>query len=284
LKKKHIILSSLFLAFRLFAQSQTWQAQPPSNISFTGGNVGIGTTTPITQLHISSASSYASMLLGNSDANGFVITKEASDNSFNIWSGPFGTGSINRFKIANNGNVGLGTGTPVTQFNISSPNSYASMLLGNNDANGFVITKEASDNSFNIWSGPFGIGSINRFKISNNGNVLIGKMTQTNTSYILDVNGFVRANKLVVNTTGADYVFENGYHLRSLKDLDKYVKENHHLPDVTPAKQMNEQGLDVGDNQTLLLKKIEELTLYILQQQKEMEELKTKINRLERQH
>jgi hypothetical protein len=272
---------AFFLALQLCVHAQSWQPAAPNNIYFTGGNVGIGTGTPVTPLHITSSTGYAAILLGNSDVNGFVLTRETTDNSFNIWSGPFGTGSVNRLKITSSGNLSIGGGTPVAQFNITSPGNYVSMLLGNNDATGFVITKEASDNSFNIWSGPFGSGSLNRFKITNGGNVLIGKMSQTNSSYLLDVNGTIRGNKMVVNSTGADYVFEPGYPLPSLPDLKKFIQHNHHLPDVAPARQMKEEGLDVGGNQTILLQKIEELTLYILQQQKDIDDLKAQVRQLQ---
>jgi hypothetical protein len=62
--------------------------------------------------------------------------------------------------------------------------------------------------------------------------------------------------------------------------VEKYIAANHHLPDVASADQMKAQGLDVGDNQTVLLKKIEELTLYVIQQQKELEEVKAENRRL----
>jgi hypothetical protein len=270
-----------------YVHAQTWQYSAP-NTYFSGGYVGIGTgaTTTYAPLHINNGG-YAAILMGDNNSSGFVLTKEITNGgSFNIWSAPFGTeGSINRFKIDNQGNIGIGLGTtaPAAQFHISSPNSYVSMLLGPNTSDGFLMTREGSGStsSFNIWSGPLGSGPI-RFKITNAGNILIGKYSVTNADYILDVNGNVRANKIVVNTTGADYVFEKRYPLLSLDSLRKYIVENHHLPGIEPASQMQKEGVDVGNNQTMLLKKMEEMTLYILQQQKEIQELKARLERLER--
>lgn len=104
-----------------------------------------------------------------------------------------------------------------------------------------------------------------------NGNLLIGKTSQTNAVYRLDVAGSVRANQIVVNTTGADFVFEPTYQLRTLSTLKKYINQNHHLPEIPSAKQMQADGLNVGENQVKLLQKVEELTLYLIQQKEELE-------------
>jgi hypothetical protein len=104
-----------------------------------------------------------------------------------------------------------------------------------------------------------------------NNNVLIGETTQANSSYKLDVNGNIRADKLVVNTTGADYVFDPGYHLTPLDSLNNYIKTNHHLPGIKPASQMQQQGMDVGETQKELLQKVEELTLYVIRLNKQVQ-------------
>jgi len=110
----------------------------------------------------------------------------------------------------------------------------------------------------------------NKFYVMGDGNVLIGKTSQTNTSYKLDVNGKARANEIVVNTTGADFVFEKDYKLRSLKDVEAFVKQKKHLPEVPSAKAMQENGLGVSEMQTKLLQKVEELTLYLIEKDKEI--------------
>jgi hypothetical protein len=128
------------------------------------------------------------------------------------------------------------------------------------------------------WNGPA------FFINSDNGNVLIGKITQTNATYKLDVAGNVRANKVVVNTTGADFVFDSTYNLIPLPALGNYVKEHRHLPGIKPAAEMQQEGLDVGENQTKLLQKIEELTLYIIELNKKVTEQEKKINALEKRN
>jgi hypothetical protein len=63
----------------------------------------------------------------------------------------------------------------------------------------------------------------------------------------------------------SDYVFNDDYKLRSLSSLESFIKQNKHLPEVPSAKEVEEKGISVGDNQALLLKKIEELTLYVIE-------------------
>jgi len=121
-----------------------------------------------------------------------------------------------------------------------------------------------------------------RLAILGNGNVLIGKTTQANPSYILDVAGYARANEIVVNTTGADFVFASSYKLPSLSSLEKYIAHYHHLPEIAPAKQMQAEGLNLGENETKLLQKVEELTLYIIEKDKEIKD-QQQTNRLQQE-
>lgn len=80
----------------------------------------------------------------------------------------------------------------------------------------------------------------------------------------------------------ADFVFNENYQLPTIFEVDAYVKENKHLPDVPSAKQVAEEGYSQHDMNKVLLQKIEELTLYTIQQQKEIQELKTELNNLKK--
>jgi hypothetical protein len=125
-----------------------------------------------------------------------------------------------------------------------------------------------------------GSNDYSKLTILSSGNVLIGKTTQQNSAYKLDVAGFVRANKVVVNTTGADFVFEPAYKLSSLKEVELFIQKNRHLPGIPSAKEMQSDGLDVGEQQSKLLQKIEELTLYLIAQSKKIEDQQQEINQL----
>ena len=99
----------------------------------------------------------------------------------------------------------------------------------------------------------------------------------------LDVRGTIRANEILVNIpSGADFVFDNNYHLMPLDQLSEYVHQNKHLPEVKSASEMEEDGVTMGEFQIQLLQKVEELTLYILQQQDEINTLKQQITELKK--
>ncbi|HPZ88333.1 MAG TPA: hypothetical protein PLQ32_09535, partial [Flavihumibacter sp.] len=69
------------------------------------------------------------------------------------------------------------------------------------------------------------------------------------------------------------------YNLRSLEQVEQFIRQHHRLPDMPSTQQVTSQGADVGDQQVLLLQKIEELTLYIIQLKKELNEIKTQVKR-----
>lgn len=100
----------------------------------------------------------------------------------------------------------------------------------------------------------------------NKGKVGIG--TTNPGSYKLAVEGKIGAHEVVVTTDGwADFVFEDDYNLMSLKDLDNYIQENKHLPEIPTTEEVEANGISVGEMNAKLLQKIEELTLYMIQQE-----------------
>jgi len=109
-------------------------------------------------------------------------------------------------------------------------------------------------------------------------------LTSNPQNYKLAVNGFIGAKEVYVentSTTWPDYVFSNDYNLPSLNDVEKFVNQNKHLPDVPSAAEVAEKGQAVGEMNAVLLKKVEELTLYIIEQNKRMDEQQRKIQELE---
>lgn len=150
-----------------------------------------------------------------------------------------------------------------TAFDITDVN----LLNGNNIANQSIADQNAS------------------FRINGNGiiggNVLIGKTSQTNTSYKLDVNGNIRANQVTVNATGADYVFEPDYHVRSIDSLNNYIQEYHHLPGIPSANQMQGKGNNMGVTQMKILQNEEEMALYIINVNKKVQRLEGKVAQLD---
>lgn len=129
------------------------------------------------------------------------------------------------------------------------------------------------------------------FKILTEKNGKIGIGT-SNPDELLTVKGKIHTQEVLVDLDGAvapDYVFEKyftgfsntmpNYNLISLTDLEAYLKKNNHLPQIPSAEAMKEDGISLKQMNLLLLKKIEELTLYTLQQQKEIDALKEEISK-----
>lgn len=115
----------------------------------------------------------------------------------------------------------------------------------------------------------------------NSGHVGIGT---TNPTHRLEVNGTVRSKEVKVEATNwPDYVFEQGYSLRNLEEVEAFIRQNQHLPDMPSEKEIMENGIELGKMNASLLLKIEELTLYALQHQKEIKLLKVENDLLENQ-
>ncbi|MBW0177574.1 hypothetical protein [Sediminibacterium sp.] len=223
------------------------------------------------------------------------------------------------FTILSNGNTGIGTSSPSEKLAVSGNAIFAGsilasasgsrpiqlsngMIYSNGDNGGWAFGYHAKG-SAGTDRGGFGFyGSGNGLDYyyvgdsyanptittyPDNGNVGIGTRFPSDK---LSVNGNIRAKKLIVSQTGwPDYVFDPAYKLKPLSELSAFIQKHQHLPDMPSAKEVEEKGISVGDNQALLLKKIEELTLYIIKINKEhlqslnsIEQLQKRITELEK--
>ena len=110
------------------------------------------------------------------------------------------------------------------------------------------------------------------------GNIGIGTATP---NCKLAVAGKIRATQVeILSNVNADYVFKKDYKLRSLSEVETYIKNNEHLPDVPSAKEMEGKPQNLSEFDNLLLQKVEELTLYTIQQQKQIDQQKELIESL----
>jgi hypothetical protein len=227
-------------------------------------------------------------------------------------------GGSKRMTVAANGSVGIGTADPLSTLHLygtgstylylersDAMNSEAGIQFGSNTPGSkrfWIFQNEGTEDvRFEAYGLPGETDQVPRMTLNANdknilacqsgGTFAIGNMSPDN-SVRLHVGGDARIDGTLqvasLNTkvwsVAPDYVFEKGYKLDSLEHVEKYVDEHKHLPDIPSAKDFKEKGLDLADMNMKLLRKVEELTLYAIQQEKkdrqrdqEMAELKQTI-------
>ncbi|HEX5717312.1 MAG TPA: hypothetical protein VF179_14220, partial [Thermoanaerobaculia bacterium] len=272
------------------------------------GRVGFRTSTPVLDLHVSTSNTPA-IRLEQTNAGGFTAqTWDIGANEANFFVRDVTGGSKLSFRIrpgaptssvdiSTDGDVGIGTGSPEAQLHVfGSATEDVIMALGPNpDGN------PGTESAFNIaYAGASarGRGTLNvrpdsnavapdpslrfftinqeRMIITNAGSVGIGTSAPSSRLHVnggdirVSGGGFIDDG---VTLNVPDYVFEPGYSLMPLAELESFVKENRHLPGVPNAGDVKQHGLNLSQFQLKLLEKVEELTLYVLAQKKEMEDL-----------
>jgi hypothetical protein len=268
------------------------------------GNVGLGYTSPTLKLEVNGSirmrGTRRMVFRNNNDdadmgsiglLNDSVISiadndpVQSSRIYFDVENAKMGIGAI---PTASDGKVlvtyNSSTGNPQMTVRESLLGDYARFEFANSGAervwhiagqnvSGAGTTNRAND-ILNIWNS--GWGDLMSFR----GDGRIGIWTTTPaTGYALSVKGKIMCEELRVQLSGSwpDYVFSDNYELPSIHQLEKYIQLNKHLPGIPAASNLEMEGLAVGDMQKRMMEKIEELTLYIIQQQKEIEALKARI-------
>jgi hypothetical protein len=190
------------------------------------------------------------------------------------------------------GNVGIGTMTPDTRFHVDDrirvgedldfPTVYGE-LFHEGSGNGFVINSHAGGGS---WADLyFQTNGSTRMFIESNGNVGIGT-TDLAAGYKLSVDGKVACEEVLVEYSEGwpDFVFSSEYKLPNLDELETHIKKYNHLPGIPSAKDIEEDGLQLAEMQKLVLQKVEELTLYTIEQGKLIDELKKDLETLKKEN
>jgi hypothetical protein len=217
--------------------------------------------------------------VGIGDLNPF--SKLAIKGDFNVALEPSSGGPVYFYITTNSANniIGVNARTKTGLWDIpdtSKPSSFIdfSTYNVNNPYYGGIAF-------FTRGSGASGIGS-EKMVLLNNGNVGIG--TTTPGSFKLAVNGKIWGTEVQValNNPGPDYVFNSDYNLLSLEEIKTYIDKNKHLPEVPSAKEMEANGVQLGEMNMLLLKKIEELTLYQIQSLERIQKLEKEIINLKK--
>jgi len=233
------------------------------------GNVGIGTRTPSQSLEVAGNQkvSGSSELLGTVSVGNDAIPADLSV------SGCQNVGGLITIKRKSIIPIDFHPDDP------GAPHYWRIGSFANGfDSRRFYISKMIPDST-----GAFN-SSVECLTVGENGAVGIGISTPI-TNAKLAVNGTIKTKEVNVTTTAdewQDKVFEKDYKLLPAQELADFISTNKHLPDIPAASDVEENGVNVGQMQSLLLKKIEELTLYVLELKKENNELNSRINNLEK--
>ncbi|WP_437398686.1 hypothetical protein [Flagellimonas lutimaris] len=279
----------------------------------TQGNIGIGTNNPLSKLHLYKGASnhvphsfsdfsvedddhvMISLMTNNTKSAYYAFAD--SDDDFVGGIQYDHTNDKMLFRVNNreadlvidsNGRVAVGKTSALAKFDVEggirSSDGSDNVTLRSVDANSYseIIWGDDVNDRFrfyyNYWNGTASDKEV--MTLLANGNVGIGTPSPDSK---LAVNGVVHAKEVKVDLTGwPDYVFKGNYTLPTLNEVEKHINENGRLINIPSAAEVENKGVELGEMNKLLLEKIEELTLYILQQQKLLDEQVKENNNLEK--
>ncbi len=227
------------------------------------GNVGIGTSNPLAKLHIDNGNQMGGLYINNSNGNNWIGNSIDGKNYLR------GTTIL---ADSLGGNVGVGITIPLTKMHINNGNENGGLLIQNSNGNNWI---GSTSNGYNYLRGTTVLAD-------SGGSVGIGTIQLNDTAYKLFVENGIRTRKVKVDVDAwPDYVFDQPIQLSLLDTIARFIAKNKHLPNMPSAKEVAKEGIELGTNQAALLKKIEELTLLMIEQQKLIQSQEQRLGALE---
>lgn len=250
---------------------------PDQRLTVKGGGIGFDYNSTDKKLYAPADGVLEWMTHDGAGEHGFAVSHQGDRRVYLSTSGN---------SYINSGNLGIGTGNPQSKLDIHAAekgwliNTHAN-AFSPGDINGLrFYSGYLGDNK---WSGICSVAEdihsnntglllftnqTEKFRITSAGDIGIGTASPKEK---LSVNGKIRAHEIKVETAyWPDYVFQADYKLPSLKEIEQHIKENGHLSEIPSAREAETNGIALGEMNKLLLKKVEELTLHLIQKDKEL--------------
>lgn len=263
MKKQLFVLGMLVFSSISFSQSNVFPAS---------GNVGIGTTIPSVPLSVLSSNSFQSTNLAY-----FAVKSQSINPNITFERGVY---------IKNLVSLGV-VGGPASNNSTKFQYVYGNISTPDLNNKGYIEFNARASTNTTISAVSFGNNGSEFMRINQDGKVRIANGEndlKTPAGYRLFVEEGILTEKVKVavktTTNWSDFVFNEDYKLMPLNDVETFLLKNKHLPNVPSATEMVENGLDVAQMDAKLLEKVEELTLYIIAQNKQIEELKAAVQTL----
>lgn len=288
MKKQILIFSALLAMTAATTQAQTIYVPTPGTGTSTTSNVGIGTNAPEEKLTVTGGNikingTTNGLLLGNAikifeEGNVLKFKTSATD--------------IPRFYIYPSGHIGIGAndwGNALNMYgNIAmGADGNGILFMGNSNvsaySNGIAITTNGVKRMNFTSTGNIEVNS----DILSKGRIALGPLNGFSPTHRLSVLGGITTDFLTVllpvNGIFPDYVFGKDYKLMSLSQVEKFIHQEQHLPEVPSAKEIEKNGINTSEMFMIQMKKIEELTLYMIELEKKNAQLEEKVARLSKE-